>query len=83
MSLELEELLIEEKTLGERIVEEIAGKTGKSIQEVFSIISERQEKMENLLSFEVVALIVAKEIGLNISEHLEAVKKKIFDENSG
>ncbi|MCC6027980.1 MAG: hypothetical protein DSO01_03150 [Archaeoglobi archaeon] len=83
MGFELEELLIEEKTIGERIIEEIAKKTGKNIQEIFSIISERQEKMANLLSFEVVALIVAKEAGLDISEYLKEVKKRIFDENSG
>ncbi len=82
MGFELEELLIEEKTIGERIVEEIAKKTGKDIQEIFSIISERQEKMANLLSFEVVALIVAKETGLDVSEYLKEVKKRIFDENS-
>ncbi len=82
MGFELEELLIEERTIGERVVEEIAKKTGKNIHEIFSIISERQEKMANLLSFEVVALIVAKETGLDISEYLKEVEKRVFDENS-
>ncbi|MEM0350941.1 MAG: DUF2240 family protein [Archaeoglobaceae archaeon] len=82
MVFELEELLIEKRTLEEKIVEEIAKKTGKSIQEVFSMISERQERMENLVSFEIVALIVAKEVGLNISEYLPIVEKKVFDEVS-
>ncbi|MFN3384889.1 MAG: DUF2240 family protein [Archaeoglobaceae archaeon] len=80
MSFELDEALVGEETIGEKLVEEIAKRLGRNIQDVFSMISERQERMGNLLSFEVVALIVAKEVGLNISGFIPAVEKRIFDE---
>ncbi|MEM0203850.1 MAG: DUF2240 family protein [Archaeoglobaceae archaeon] len=79
MSFELDEELLNE-TVGEKLVEEIARKVGRSIQDVFSMISERQERMGNLLSFEVVALIVAKEVGINISEFIPEVEKRVFNE---
>lgn len=79
MSFELKDELLSEE-IGEMLVEEIAKKTGKSIQDVFSMISERQERMGNLLSFEVVALIVAREVGVNISDLIPVVERKIFDE---
>lgn len=79
MSFELNEELLNE-TIGEKLVEEIAKKIGRNIQDVFSMISERQERMGNLLSFEVVALIVAKEVGINISEFIPEVEKRIFNE---
>ncbi len=80
MSFELDEALLEEENIGEKLVEEIAKRLGRNIQDVFSMISEKQERMGNLLSFEVVALIVAKEVGINISEFVSAVEKRIFDE---
>lgn len=81
MSLSLDEVIeIPEKDLAEEIVEEIAKKTGKTHQEVFSIISEKQEKMNNLVSFEVVALVVAKEVGLDISKYITLAEKRIFNE---
>lgn len=82
MSFELDRALLDEETIGEKLVEEIAKKIGRSIQDVFSMISERQERMGNLLSFEVVALIVAKEVGINISEFIPAVEKRVLDETS-
>lgn len=82
MSFKLEDTLLKEEAIGEKIVEEIAKKTGRSIQDVFSMISERQERMGNLLSFEIVALLVAKEFDINISEFIFLVEKRIFDEAS-
>ncbi|MCS7118800.1 MAG: DUF2240 family protein [Archaeoglobaceae archaeon] len=80
MSFETEELSRIE--LEDKIVGEIAKKTGKSYQEIFSMISEKQERMGNLLSFEIVALIVAKEVGVKISEYISLVEKRILNEDS-
>ncbi len=66
------------RPVADRIVEEIAEKTGKSYQEVVSMINERQEKMSNLLSFEVVALVVAKEHGVNIEKYIDEVEKNVL-----
>ncbi|MEM0215570.1 MAG: DUF2240 family protein [Archaeoglobaceae archaeon] len=81
MSLSLDEVIeIPEQDLAEEIVAEIVKKTGKTQQEVFSMISEKQEKMNNLVSFEVVALVVAKEVGLDISKYITLAEKRIFNE---
>lgn len=63
----------------EEILKRISGKTGKSIQEVVSEINKKQEKLGNVLSFEVVALIYAKECGVDISDLIEKVEKKIYE----
>ncbi|MDI9643570.1 MAG: DUF2240 family protein [Archaeoglobaceae archaeon] len=73
---------IPERSLVDEIVEEIAKRTGKNHQEVFSMINEKQEKMNNLLSFEVVALIVAKEVGVEVSKYIALVEERIFDETA-
>ncbi len=81
MSFKLEDAItLPEKGLADEIVEEIAKRTGKNYQEVFSIISDKQERMNNLVSFEVVALVVAKEYGVDISKYLPIVEERIFDE---
>ncbi len=68
----------EDENIVEEIIEEIAEKTGKSYQEVVSMINKRQEKLSNLLSFEVVALIVAKELGIDVSKYIEKVEEIVF-----
>ncbi len=73
---DLRELL--SRSLADKIIEEIAEKTGKSYQEVVSMINEKQEKMANLLSFEVVALIVAKEFDIDITKYIEEVEKSVL-----
>lgn len=82
MIFELKDAILNEQTIGEKIVEEIAKKIGRSIQDVFSMINERQDRMGNLLSFEVVALIVAKEHKIDITEFIEIVEKRIFNETN-
>ncbi|TDA25141.1 MAG: hypothetical protein DSO00_08300 [Archaeoglobi archaeon] len=81
MSFKLEDAItLPEKGLADEIVEEIAKRTGKNYQELFSMISERQERMNNLVSFEVVALVVAKEYGVDISKYLAILEERIFNE---
>lgn len=83
MSFNLDDVIsLPEKDLADEIVEEIAKKTGKSHQEVFSMISEKQERMNNLVSFEVAALVVAKEVGVEISKYLTLVEERIFNETA-
>ena len=60
------------------LIQEIAERTGKNVNEVISIINKRQEELGNLLSVEVVALIVAKEFGIDISEYIYDVEKELF-----
>lgn len=60
------------------LIQEIAERTGKSVNEVISIINKRQEELGNLLSVEVVALIVAKEFGIDISEYIQDVENELF-----
>ncbi len=83
MSFNLEDVIkLPDRGIAEEIVEEIAKRAGKSHQEVFSMISEMQERMNNLVSFEVVALIVAKEFGIDISKYIPIVEEKIFNETA-
>jgi len=65
------------RSVTDRIIEEISEKMGKSYQEVVSIVNEKQEKLEGLVSFQTAALIVAKEIGLDISDFLPEVEREI------
>ncbi len=75
-----DESIFSEKPVFDRIVEEIAEKTGKSFGEVVAMINRRQEELGNLLSVEVVALIVAKELGLDVSKFLDEVERVVLDQ---
>ncbi|MDI9646729.1 MAG: DUF2240 family protein [Archaeoglobales archaeon] len=60
------------------ILKRISEKTGKSFQEIISEINAKQEKMGNLLSFEIVAVIFAKESGVKISDLLDEIEKRLL-----
>ena len=62
----------------DRIVQEIAEKSGKSVGEVIAMINNRQEELGNLLSVEVVALIIAKELGIDISKYIDEVERELL-----
>ena len=62
----------------DELVSKISEKIGKSRSEVVAIINERQEKFRNLLSAEVVALIVAKEFDVEISDYIDKVEEELF-----
>ena len=68
------------RSVTDRIIEEIAIKTGKSNQEVVSMINERQEKLGGLISFPVAALIVAREVGVDIEPYLNEVEQEVFQQ---
>jgi len=62
----------------DRIVRAIAEKTGKDIKEVLALINEKHNKLKTL-AIEVVALIVAKEHGIDITEFIEDVEKVVLN----
>jgi hypothetical protein len=62
----------------DELITEIAEKAGKSYQEVVSMINAEQERVSNLLSFEVVTLLVAKGYDVDISRYLDTVEMSLF-----
>jgi len=71
---------LEEKDVFDKIIESIEEKTGKSKGEIIAMINRRQEELGNLLSVEVVALLIAKEFGIDISNYIEEVEKKVLNQ---
>jgi hypothetical protein len=63
----------------EEILELIAEKTSKDKSEIVSEINKRQESFGTLLSAEVVALLYAKELGINVKPHLERMWRYLFE----
>ncbi|RUM35027.1 MAG: DUF2240 domain-containing protein [Archaeoglobus sp.] len=66
---------IDHTSLFEEILEEISIHTGLEKNELISKVNSVQEKFEGLLDAEVVALIVAKEYGMDVSKYLDSVEK--------
>lgn len=62
----------------DELINKIAEKTGKSHSEVVAMINERQERFNNLLAAEVVALIIAKEVDIDITEYIDKVEKEVL-----
>ncbi len=71
--------IFSDRPVFDRIVQEIAEKSGKSFGEVIAMINRRQEELGNLLSVEVVALIIAKELGIDISKFIDEVEREILN----
>ena len=61
----------------DRIVKAISEKTGKDTKEVFSLINKKHNELKTL-AVEVVALITAKEIGLDVSDFIEDVENLVL-----
>jgi hypothetical protein len=68
------------RSVTDRIIEEIAIKTGKSNHEVVSMINEKQDRLGGLVSFPVAALIVAREVGVDIEDYLDEVEQEVFQQ---
>ncbi len=62
----------------DEIVKEIAVRLGKSLNEVISMINKKQEELGNMLSVEVVALLIAKSVGIDVSKYIEDVEFELF-----
>ena len=60
------------------LIQEISDKTGMSIGEVIAMINKKQEELGNLLSVEVVALLIAKEHGIDVSDYIDEVEDELF-----
>ena len=68
-------------SLFDKLIGEIAEKVGKNHSEVVAMVNGRQEKFNNLLAAEVVALIIAKEIGIDITKYIDEVEKEVLGLN--
>ena len=77
ISFDLEYIGGGEENVLDRIISRIAEKTGKNAREVLSEINKKHEEL-NLLAVEVVALIVAREKGVNVSDLIDKVEKKVL-----
>ena len=77
ISFDLEYIGGGEENVLDRIISRIAEKTGKNAKEVLSEINKKHEEL-NLLAVEVVALIVAREKGADISDLIDDVEKKVL-----
>ncbi|AAB90066.1 predicted coding region AF_1194 [Archaeoglobus fulgidus DSM 4304] len=73
---DLSELL--SRSVTDRIIEEIAVKLKKDGREVVSMVNRKQEELGGIISFPVAALIVAKEVGINIAPYIEEVEREVF-----
>ncbi len=62
----------------DEIVQEIADKSGKDIGEVVAMINRRQEELGNLLDVEVVALLIAKKYGVDITKYVDKVWEEVI-----
>ncbi len=70
--------VLDKPSVFEEIVEEIMAKTGMSRNEVISEINDFQGRLEGLVDAEVVALLVARMYGLDISGYIEEVEKAVL-----
>ncbi len=77
ISFDLEYIGGSEENVLDRIISRIAEKTGKNAKEVLAEINKKHEEL-NLLAVEVVALIVAREKGVNVSDLIDEVEKKVL-----
>jgi len=61
----------------DEIVQEIADRSGKDVGEVVAMINRRQEELGNLLDVEVVALLIAKRYGVDVSRYVDRVWEEV------
>ena len=66
-----------EENVLDKIINRIAEKTGKNAKEILAEINKKHEEL-NLLAVEVVALIIAREKGVDISDLIEEVERKVL-----
>ncbi len=62
----------------DKIVNEICEKANKDFSDVIKLINRRQIELGNILDVEIVALIVAAEMGIEVKDYIDAVEKEIF-----
>ncbi len=76
ISFDLEYIKSDENVL-DVIIRRISEKTGKSAKEVLAEINRRHSEL-NLLAIEVVALIVAKEMNVDVSDLIDKVEEEFL-----
>lgn len=62
----------------DEIVGKIAEKSGKNLSEVVATVNKKQEELGNLLSIEVVALLIAKQYGIDVSSYLDKIRHEVL-----
>ena len=77
ISFDLEYIGGGEENVLDKIINRIAEKTGKNAKEILAEINKKHEEL-NLLAVEVVALIIAREKGVDISDLIEEVERKVL-----
>ena len=77
ISFDLEYIGGGEENVLDKIINRIAEKTGKNAKEILAEINKKHEEL-NLLAVEVVALIVAREKGVDISDLIEEVERNVL-----
>ncbi len=66
-----------ERSVLDEIIDRISEKTGKSRREILAEINKRHEELSDL-SIEVVALIVAREMGVDVSDLIDRVEEVVL-----
>ena len=67
----------------DEVVADISFKTGKTVPEVIAEINQLQEKFNYMLEIEVVALILARKYGIDITPYLRRLEKSESMPTSG
>ena len=67
----------------DEVVADISFKTGKTVPEVIAEINQLQEKFNYMLEIEVVALILARKYGIDITPYLRRLEKSESVPTSG
>jgi hypothetical protein len=61
-----------------KITQEVGERSGKRLSEVVAIINKKQDELENLLDVEVVALLVAKQFGVEVGKYIDSVWQEVL-----
>jgi len=67
----------------DEIVWELASKTGKEVVEITAMINSMQERLSNILDLSVVALILAKQYGIEIDSYIDKVWSDLIRKGDG
>jgi len=70
---------IRSSTTLDELIDLISENLGKSRQEVVAELNKKQMEFGNVLNLEVVALIYAKERGINVADYVDKVWEEIKD----
>lgn len=70
--------VLEQQSLLDVIMQEISACSGKTNRNIAALISNKQELLANMVDIEIVALIIAKEIGCDINGVYQKVAASLY-----